>query len=136
MHICIRSTFLEVTMFTRKNGNITVIVVGTLLVAGVGMYFLTNRLAQLQQTEKHSTEIIAYQMALSSTVNYVMHAIKERWCVTENLSQRDCFTSIDEWANDPLNTGRLLVGEVRLSDDDFLREYRNGSHDKDEQIKL
>ena len=123
-------------MFTRKNGNITVIVVGTLLVAGVGMYFLTNRLAQLQQTEKHSTEIIAYQMALSSTVNYVMHAIKERWCVTENLSQRDCFTSIDEWANDPLNTGRLLIGEVRLSDDDFLREYRNGSHDKDEQIKL
>lgn len=123
-------------MLNQKNGNATVMILGGVLVAGIGLYYLTNQIPQIQKIEKHSDEIVTYQSALNSILSYTVHAIRERWCLTANLMQRDCDSKLEDWALDSRNTARLLISDSRLSDDQFLQDYRQGKHDKDEALKL
>ncbi|MBI1860813.1 MAG: hypothetical protein HYR96_07845 [Deltaproteobacteria bacterium] len=109
-----------------EKGNITLMVISGLFISGVGLAYIMRALPQYQRIEKSSSDLVAYQAALSSSVGYMTHAIRERWCLNEQGTQTACSTNIQTWATDSRNTERLLISQPRLSDSQFGLNVRLG----------
>lgn len=101
---CENSKIIQSTR--RQSGSALLIVAGITLAIGFGMMALQFLAPELRKQSIKSKDIISYQLAMSSIVDYTAHLIKQRKCLDSQMIEK-----VSCAVNDPGMTERLLLNE-------------------------
>lgn len=100
-----------------NKGNALLIVLGTSLVIGLGIWSIQSLMPSLFQQTIRTADLLAYRLALNSAVDYAAYSIQERRCVTDTWmeSAETC---------DPSHKGsleRLIMSEMAFESANVAR---------------
>lgn len=111
-----------------ERGSALLVVSGISLAIGIGIMALQFLMPEMKRQSIRSSDIISYQLAMNSIVDYTAHLIKQRKCLDQQMVEKaNCAVS------DPGMTERLLLNEESA---DFLYNTNSSSFSGPGQVTL